>query len=71
VFAEALVNRDVDYEKLKKDYFTHAYGEDWEAALSYFDRMTELIKLGFEGIGADIVAGAVTEQDAGEEPVNG
>jgi len=42
VFAEALVNRDVDYEELKKDYFTHAYGEDWEAALSYFDRMTEL-----------------------------
>lgn len=42
VFAETLVDRDLDYEALKKDYFTHAYGEDWEKALSYFDRISEL-----------------------------
>ena len=36
----------------------------WLYLKGNFERMTELIKLGFEGIGADIVAGAeaVTEQ---------
>jgi hypothetical protein len=42
VFAETLVNRDVDYEELKKDYFTHAYGEDWEKVVAYFEKMSEL-----------------------------
>ena len=42
IFAEVLVNRDVDYEALKKDYFSHAYGEDWEKVVAYFEKMSEL-----------------------------
>jgi len=42
IFSETLVNRDVDYEALKKDYFTHAYGEDWEKVVAYFEKMSEL-----------------------------
>jgi len=42
VYGETLVNRDADYEEMKRDYFTHAYGEDWEQALAYFDQMSEL-----------------------------
>ena len=42
IYAESLVDRDVDYLRLRKDYFSHAYGEDWEQALSYFEKMSEL-----------------------------
>ena len=42
VLSETLVNRDVDYEEMKKDYFAHSYGPDWEQALAYFDKMSEL-----------------------------
>ena len=42
VYSETLVNRDADYEEMKKDYFSHAYGPDWEQAVSYFEKMSEL-----------------------------
>ena len=42
VYSETLVNRDADYEEMKRDYFSHAYGEDWETAVSYFEKMSEL-----------------------------
>lgn len=35
VFAETLVNRDVDFDELVEDYFSHAYGKDWKQALAY------------------------------------
>ena len=35
VYAETLIDRDADFDALVKDYYTHAYGKDWEKALSY------------------------------------
>ena len=44
----------------------------WLYLKGEFERMTELIKLGFEGIGADIVsAEAVAGQDAGAPDAEG
>lgn len=40
VYAEALLNRDVDYEQLQEDYFKHIYGDQWEKVRSYLSRMT-------------------------------
>lgn len=30
LYAEALMNRSCDYDKVAKDYFSHAYGDAWE-----------------------------------------
>ena len=35
VYAETLLNRDADFDALVEDYFQHAYGKDWQKALSY------------------------------------
>ena len=47
VYSETLVHRDVDYEELKKDYFSNAYGEDWEKAVAYFEKMSRLFDHAF------------------------
>ncbi len=39
LYAEALVNRDLAFEEILEDYFSHAYGEDWKDAYSYFMKM--------------------------------
>ncbi len=41
VYAEALMNRDCDFDAVKEDYFSHIYGEDWKDALSLLERITE------------------------------
>lgn len=43
VYAEALIDKNLDYDALKEDYFKHAYGEDWKAALGYFEALSKLI----------------------------
>ena len=35
VYAETLLNRDADFDAIVEDYFQHAYGADWQKALSY------------------------------------
>jgi len=40
IFAEALMNRDCDYEKTVEDYFSHIYGKVWKEALSYLQRVS-------------------------------
>jgi hypothetical protein len=35
VYAETLLNRDADFDAIVEDYFSHAYGKDWQKALSY------------------------------------
>lgn len=42
VYAETLMDKNLDYDALKEDYFRHAYGPDWKAALSYFEKLSEL-----------------------------
>lgn len=41
IYAEALMNRDCDYEAELADYFSHFYGKDWEVARNYLDKITE------------------------------
>ena len=35
IYAETMVNRDLDYEAEVGDYFSHFYGEDWKAVRHY------------------------------------
>lgn len=41
IYAETLVNRDVDYEAEKEDYFRHAYGEDHREVMDYLTKVTD------------------------------
>ena len=40
-FAETLMNREVSFDQIVEDYFSHAYGEDWKDALGYFKKLEE------------------------------
>ncbi|MBO5868759.1 MAG: DUF4838 domain-containing protein [Oscillospiraceae bacterium] len=40
IYAEALVNRDCDYEAELQDYFSHFYGEDWKVVRKYLEDIT-------------------------------
>ncbi len=40
IYAEALMNRDCDFDAVKEDYFSHIYGEDWKQALSLLSRIS-------------------------------
>ena len=37
IYDETLMHRDLDYEAVKEDYFSHLYGPDWRDAVEYFD----------------------------------
>ena len=41
IYAEALVNRDCDYEAELADYFSHLYGPDWQIVRTYLDNITK------------------------------
>ena len=41
VYAETLFDTNADFEEMKKDYFSHAYGEIWQDVVAY---MTEISK---------------------------
>ena len=43
VYAETLFNPDSDFEELKEDYFSHAYGEDWREVEAFFEKLGELV----------------------------
>ncbi len=38
-YAAKLFDSSVDFEDLKKDYFTHAYGDQWETVLAYLEEV--------------------------------
>lgn len=40
IFAETLVNRDVNFEEVLVDYYSHAYGEDWKAVLGCMKKIS-------------------------------
>ena len=40
LFAETLVNREVVFEEVLEDYYSHAYGEDWKAVLDYMKNIS-------------------------------
>jgi hypothetical protein len=39
VYGETLFDNDVDYEFLKEDYFSHAYGADWGQVVEFFEKL--------------------------------
>ena len=40
IYAETLMNRDLDYEAEYADYYSHAYGADWEKVKKYLVDIT-------------------------------
>jgi len=42
-YAATLFDNDLDFEELKKDYFQHAYGDQWETVLKYLETIDELM----------------------------
>ncbi len=47
VYAETLVNRDVDFDSLVEDYFSHIYGADWQKAKAYLTHVGEAFDFAF------------------------
>ena len=41
IYAEALMDRDCDYDATMEDYFTHLYGKDWKQVKAYMQAMSE------------------------------
>ena len=41
VYAETLLNREVEWDALVEDYFSHIYGEDWKQAVSILQRISD------------------------------
>ena len=41
IHAEALVNRECDYDALLDDYFAHLYGKDYQQVLAYLNGVSE------------------------------
>ena len=41
VYAATLMDREVDYEALKEDYFSHIYGPDWKWAVRLLEQITD------------------------------
>ena len=47
VYAETLLKKNCDYEKVKEDYFSHAYGNDWHKVEKCLSKISELFDFGF------------------------
>ena len=43
VYASVLFDNDADFEELKRDYFSHAYGDQWEAVVEFLETIDELM----------------------------
>ena len=53
VYAETLVNRDLLFEDIVEDYYSHAYGEDWKEVLAYMENIRDAFEFRFmEGEGS-------------------
>ncbi len=47
LYAEALIDREKNFEEILEDYFSHAYGENWRDAKEYFERISIAFDLPF------------------------
>ena len=43
VYASTLFDINVDFEWLKEDYFSHAYGEDYKEVIAFFERLGKAV----------------------------
>ena len=47
IYAETLVNRDLDYEQELKNYYSVLYGNDWEMVVSYLKRVSNAFSFAY------------------------
>ena len=47
VYGSTLFDTDVDFEALKEDYFSHAYGEDWREVAAFFEKLGKVADFRF------------------------
>ena len=47
IYAEALLNRDCDYDAVKEDYFRHVYGDSWKEVEQYLNEISELFDFAY------------------------
>jgi len=40
-YGQTLFDNSIDFEALKADYFSHAYGEDWKEVVAFLEKMTQ------------------------------
>jgi len=38
-YGQTLFDSTIDFEQLKEDYFSHAYGEDWKEVIAFYEKM--------------------------------
>jgi len=51
VYARTLMDRDVGFEELKQDYFSHIYGEDWQKVAALLDQISQTFDFAYmEGV---------------------
>ena len=43
VYGSTLFDTSVDFEEMKKDYFSHAYGEDYEKVIEFFEKLGKVM----------------------------
>ena len=41
VYAATLMDRDVDFDAVVEDYFSHAYGKDWQKVVALLERISQ------------------------------
>ena len=47
IYAEALLNRNCDYDKVKEDYFRHVYGKCKNEAMEYLEQISNVFDFAF------------------------
>lgn len=47
VYGETLFDSSVSFEELKKDYFSHAFGENWKDVVNYLEELKSLIRYNY------------------------
>ena len=41
IYAATLMDREVDFEEVAEDYFSHVYGKDWKQAMALLQKITD------------------------------
>ena len=41
IYAEAMFDRNCDYEAIQQDYFRHVYGDVWQEVMAYLQKVTD------------------------------
>ena len=49
VYGETLYDSSVDYDELKRDYFSHLFGAEWEKVVAYLEKVRDAIPYAYMG----------------------